>query len=387
MLTASAAAGFELALSGNADRAARKILPACGLAGASAARLPASRQARWWRLGRRLAGQEPGAASSAGVPLANLLRAEDPVERELGQVLAADPELVAAPMASMQSAGGKRIRARLVLLAAELGPHYLPDAALRAAAAMELLHAATLCHDDLVDGAVSRRGAPTVAALAGPLAALGVGDHYLGRAAGMSARLGDPTISRGVSKALVEIADGQLRELDRRSVWSGELAPYIQVAQGKTGALLAACASTGARLSGAPREQREAVIRFSRKLGLAFQGIDDCLDFSDPNRTGKPVGTDLLQGICGLPVLCALRGPQKKAVRERLTLMGAADPVATLMLRDEVLELVRESGALATARSLADRWSMEAVACLAPIGAQPRARLQRFADQLTLRDS
>ncbi|MGC1185674.1 MAG: polyprenyl synthetase family protein, partial [Candidatus Dormiibacterota bacterium] len=359
-----------------------------GLAGASAARTPGARQATWWRMGRRLAGT---AYQSASLPelgdLAQLLGAEDPIEHELGRILAADPALVAAPMASMQSAGGKRIRARLVLLACELGPVYQPDAALRCAAAMELLHAATLCHDDVVDGAASRRGAPTVAALAGALVALGVGDHYLGRSAALVARLGDLKIARSVSNALVEIADGQLRELDRRSVWSGELAPYIQVAQGKTGALLAACAITGARISQAPREQREAVTRFARKLGLAFQGIDDCLDFSEPERTGKPRGTDLLQGICGLPVLCALRGPQRKAVRERLDAMSSADREETLTLSDQVVTLVRESGALATARSLADRWSVEAVSCLAPLAPKPRARLERFADQLTLRDS
>jgi len=383
-----AAAGFELARSGSAEWAARQILPACGLAGANAARTAGARQATWWRVGRRLAGS---AYRSAVRPepenLAQLLGEADPIEHQLGWILAADPALVAAPMARMQSAGGKRIRARLVLLACELGPVYPPDAALRCAAAMELLHAATLCHDDVVDGAASRRGAPTVAALAGPLVALGVGDHYLGRSAALVARLGDFKISRSVSNALVEIADGQLRELDRRSVWSGELAPYIQVAQGKTGALLAACAIAGARIGQASREHREAVTRFARKLGLAFQGIDDCLDFSDPERTGKPRGTDLLQGICGLPVLCALRGPQRKAVRERLDAMASADLEETLTLSDQVVTLVRESGALATARSLADRWSMEAVSCLAPLAAQPRARLERFADQLTLRDS
>jgi heptaprenyl diphosphate synthase len=383
-----AAAGFELARSGDADWAGRQLLAACGLAGASAARAPAARQASWWRMGRRLAG---GAYQVAplldAADLSQLRRAQDPVEGELARVLAEDPALVAGPMASMQSAGGKRIRARLVLLACELGPVYRPQAALRYAAAMELLHAATLCHDDVVDGAASRRGVPTVASMAGPLVALGVGDHYLARSAGLVARLGDAKIARSVSDALVEIADGQLRELDRRSLWSGELAPYVQVAQGKTGALLAACASTGARLSGAPRAQREAVTRFARKLGLAFQGIDDCLDFSDPERTGKPIGTDLLQGICSLPVLCALRGPQRKVVRQTLEAMSSADLQEALVLRDRVVVLVRESGALATARSLADRWSMEAVACLEPLGAQTRVRLERFADRLTLRDS
>jgi geranylgeranyl pyrophosphate synthase len=101
----------------------------------------------------------------------------------------------------------------------------------------------------------------------------------------------------------------------------------------------------------------------------------------------EPGGTDLLQGICGLPVLCALRGPQRKAVRDKLALMSSADLPETLLLRDQVVALVRETGALATARSLADRWSMEAVASLAPLGSQPRARLEQFADRLTLRDS
>lgn len=381
------AAGFELAWSGRADRAARRLLPACGLAGASAARLPARRQARWWWLGHRLAGPEAETAGLGPEALGKLLRARDPVDRQLGRVLSTDPALVASPMATMQSAGGKRIRARLVLLCGELGPIYRPASVLQAAVAMELLHAATLCHDDLVDGAASRRGVPTVAALAGPLAALGVGDYYLGRAAGLIARLGEPHISRSMAQALVRIADGQLRELDRRSVWSGELAPYVQVAQGKTGALLAACATTGARLSGAGRIERDAVARFARKLGLAFQGIDDCLDFSDPRRTGKPAGTDLLQGICGLPVLCALRGPQRKTVRARLELLGSADPEQTVLLREQLVALVRDSGALATARSLADRWSMEAVACLAPLDASSRERLEQFAERLTLRDS
>ncbi|MGH7612014.1 MAG: polyprenyl synthetase family protein, partial [Candidatus Dormibacteria bacterium] len=344
-------------------------------------------QASWWRLGRRLAPPEiPGPVRLAPT-LVSLLQSPDPLERTLGAVLAADPEEVAEPMATLLSAGGKRIRARLVLLAAELGVQYRPEDLLRAAAAMELLHAATLCHDDLVDGASSRRGAPTVAHRAGAMAALGVGDYYLGRAAYLLARLGDSRISRELAQTLVAIANGQLRELDRRSVWSGELGPYVQVAQAKTGALLAACASTGARIAHASREQRRSVARFARRLGLAFQGIDDCLDFSDPGRTGKPAGTDLAQGICGLPVLCALRGPRRGPLLELLGQLNAADPDRSLRLQAQVVELVQESGALAGARSLADRWSMEAVGHLAALPAAPRARLQRFAAQLTLRDS
>lgn len=381
-------AGAVLISSGSSAIASRRLLPACGLSGARANHLSASVQARWWRAGRRLARAGAGSNQLPGrsADLDQMLAASDPLEHRLGRILAVDPVSVATPMATLFNAGGKRIRARLVLLAGEIGGRYRPDQLLQGAAAMEILHAATLCHDDLVDGASSRRGAPTVAAVAGPLAALGVGDYYLGRSSGLMARLGDPRISRAFANALVEIADGQLQELERRSVWSGEMAPYIRVAQLKTGALLAACAATGARLGGASAVQTRAVTRFARRLGLAFQGIDDCLDFSDPARTGKPAGTDLAQGICGLPVLCALRGPQRKLILAQLRGMDSADPHQARLIRDQILDLVRDTGALTTARAVADGWSSEALASLRVLPSPIRLRLERFADRLTLRD-
>ncbi len=379
-------AGSALLSTGNAQVASRRLLPACGLSGARTARLPGSDQARWWRAGRLLAGAVPVVGAGHSPALRRLLATDDPLEARLGQVLATDPEPVAGPMATLLGAGGKRIRARLVMLTGEIGGRFRPDHLLQAAAAMELLHAATLCHDDLVDGAASRRGAPTVASMSGPLVALGVGDYYLGRSSGLVARLGDPRISRHFTNALVEIADGQLRELDRRSVWSGELAPYVRVAQLKTGALLAACCAIGAVSGGASRRQVHAVTRFARKLGLAFQGIDDCLDFSDPGRTGKPAGIDLAQGICGLPLVCALRGPQRRLVRRKLQLMELAEPAEAAGLRTEILSLVRDSGALATARTVADGWSSEALASLVALPLNVRLRIERFADRLILRD-
>ena len=169
-------------------------------------------------------------------------------------------------------------------------------------------------------------------------------------------------------------------------MWTGELAPYIRVARLKTGSLLAACATTGARVGGASAVQTRAVARFARRLGLAFQGIDDCLDFSDPERTGKPAGLDLEQGICGLPVLCALRGPQRKLVLAHLHRMDSAEGTEAAALRDHVLELVRETGALATARTVADGWSTEAIASIQGLPVAIRQRLEDLADRLTLRD-
>ncbi len=380
------AAGSTLAATGSAELAARRLLPACGLSGARTAGLSAADQARWWRAGRMLSRGREGTVVGRSEALGRLLAAADPLEGRLGHVLATDPEQVASPMATLLGAGGKRIRARLVLLTGEIGGRFRPDKLLQAAAAMELLHAATLCHDDLVDGAASRRGVPTVAALSGSQVALGVGDYYLGRSSGLVARLEDPRISRHFADALVEIADGQLRELDRRSVWSGAMVPYVRVAQLKTGSLLAACCAIGAVAGGASRRQVQAVTSFARKLGLAFQGIDDCLDFSDPERTGKPAGIDLAQGICGLPLVCALRGPQRRLVLSRLQLMDKAEPTHAASLRAEILTLVRESGAVATARTVADGWSSEALASLRPLPPSVRRRIENFADLLILRD-
>lgn len=382
------AAGSVLASGGETEVAVRQLLPAAGWGAARCSRLSGSRQAGWWRAGRRLAGGAPGEGPSGPTSpdARSLLSSADPLERRLGQTLALDPGPVSAPMARLLGAGGKRIRAHLLLLAGESGDRYRPDLMLQGAAAMEILHAATLCHDDLVDGADSRRGAPTVAATQGPLAALGVGDYFLGRASGMVARLRDPRISRAFARALVEIADGQLRELRRRSVWSPALGPYVQVARRKTGSLLSACAAIGALLGGAGASDVRALSRFARDLGLAFQGIDDCLDFSDPGRTGKPAGIDLAQGVCGLPVLCSLRGPRGGEVLQRLRRMERSGPGESARLRAEVVALVHESGALATARTVADGWSGEALAHVAHLSPGLRAKLERFADRLTLRD-
>ncbi len=381
-------AGAVLAAGAGIETVVRQLLPAAGWGGARCAGLPGSAQARWWRAGRRLAATPAAFRSTPPCPdeVASLLRSADPLERRLGATLAMDPPSVSAPMARLLGAGGKRIRARLLLIAGEVGREYRPDLIMNGAAAMEMLHAATLCHDDLVDGADSRRGAPTVASTQGPLVALGVGDYYLGRASGMVARLGDPRISRAFATALVEIAEGQLRELDRRSVWSAGLVPYVQVARRKTGSLLAACAAIGALLGRAPARDVRAVARFARDLGLAFQGIDDCLDFSDPGRTGKPAGIDLAQGICGLPVLCALRGPRRAEVLVRLRRMERVGPDEAAALRSQVVALVHESGALATARTVADGWSGEALAHISHLPEPIRVQLERFADRLTLRD-
>ena len=381
------AASVALLAGQEPEVAARQLLPACALAGSSAGRLPASLQARWRRAGVWLAGPVPSdpAAMVQPADVARLRAAPDPVERRLGSKLATDPASVAGPMATLLRAGGKRLRARLVLLAGEVGRVHDLDRLLEAAAAMELLHAATLCHDDLVDGAASRRGAPTVAHLDGPLAALAVGDYYLGRAAGLLSRMGDPRISHGVTAALVEIADAQLHELDRRAVWSGALRPYERVATGKTGALLAACAVTGARLAGAGSAELHALNRFARRLGLAFQGIDDCLDFADPARTGKPVGLDLAQGICSLPVICALRGSRRGEVLRQLRRMEQVEGEAATA-RAAVVALVRSSGALAAAHAVADRWSAEALDALGPLAPRARRRLTAFAERLVVRD-
>jgi geranylgeranyl pyrophosphate synthase len=256
-----------------------------------------------------------------------------------------------APLASHAnatiSAGGKRLRPLLVLLAAESagGP---PDGTegeerlVRAAVAVELVHSATLVHDDLIDGAQLRRGHPTVAAVAGRRVAVATGDLLFSRAFAELARNGDAEQLCALSDASSALAAGEL--LQREDAYASHVAVerYLARCELKTAALFEAACRLGA-LTAAEGSRRlaDALGGFARRIGLAFQMLDDVLDVSGPvERTGKARGTDLLDGTVTLPLILArerdpnlaaldlasLDGPeQAEALCERIAATGALD--------------------------------------------------------------
>jgi geranylgeranyl pyrophosphate synthase len=244
-------------------------------------------------------------------------------------------------------AGGKRLRPLLVVLAAESagGPRAGDegeDSLVRAAVAVELVHSATLVHDDVIDGAQLRRGRPTVVATAGREMAVATGDLLFSRAFAELARNGSLAQLRALSDASSALAAGEL--LQREDAYAADVAVerYLRRCELKTAALFEAACRLGALLAvEGSRELADALGAFARHIGLAFQLLDDVLDVSGPvERTGKSRGTDLLDGTVTLPLilarerdpelarvdLAALDGPeQAEQLCERIAATGALE--------------------------------------------------------------
>jgi len=273
------------------------------------------------------------------------------MERRLQETLAelADPLGEYASM--MVLAGGKRIRPLLVLLAGEqrTGPlgELQEEGLVRAAVAVELIHSATLIHDDLIDGATLRRGHPTVAARAGERAAIATGDAIFSRAFAELAKNGDPRQLQTLSEASSALVAGEfLQREDAYAVWIDERR-YLARCELKTAALFEAACKLGALAVGAGEEVAKALGRFARRVGVAFQLLDDVLDIAGRlGETGKARGRDLLEGTVTLPLILA----------RRIDPLLAAVDLRKLRDGEEVEELcqrIAATGALSVARSRA----------------------------------
>lgn len=266
-----------------------------------------------------------------------IMRRGGPALRERMGYTEAHLEKVAAeagiPLASYATAtiaaGGKRLRPLLVILAAESlgGPGELAEGGLhlvRAAVAVELVHSATLVHDDLIDGARLRRGRPTVAATAGRGTAIATGDLLFSRAFAELARNHDSAQLRALSDASSALAAGELLQREDAYASNVTVERYLERCRLKTAALFEAACRLGALVSrqGTPA-LASALGEFAEKIGLAFQLLDDVLDVSGPaQRTGKARGTDLLDGTVTLPLILARERDERIASLDLATLAG-----------------------------------------------------------------
>ncbi|HEY2632543.1 MAG TPA: polyprenyl synthetase family protein [Solirubrobacteraceae bacterium] len=303
---------------------------------------------------------QTGANTAADVEaVEEIMRRGGPILRERMARSEAHLERVAAeagtPLASHATAtvvaGGKRLRPLLVVLAAEsVGEvdDQNEQSLMRAAVAVELVHSATLVHDDLIDGASLRRGHPTVAAVAGRETAIATGDLLFSRAFAELARNEDLAQLRGLSDASSALAAGEL--LQREDAYGGDIAVerYLERCRLKTAALFEAACRLGAlvaRQGAVPLAN--ALGDFASRIGLAFQLLDDILDVSGPaQRTGKARGTDLLDGTVTLPLILAReRDPQIASV----DLTGLTGPEQA----EELCERIASTGALDEAREQA----------------------------------
>jgi len=283
------------------------------------------------------------------------------------------------------AAGGKRFRPRLALLAARFGPE--PDApgVLAAAALVELVHVASLYHDDVLDRADHRRGAPSANARWGDRLAILGGDYLVAKAAVLGAGLG-PEAQHAQARALARLVRGQVSEAAGPAPGQDPEEHYLAVVSDKTAALFGLAAQLGATAAGASPEATAALTTYAEHLGVAFQLADDVLDISaDRSASGKPDGADLRQGLRTLPVLRALRGSGDRGPRARLRRAVVAGVVAGATgsrgAHRAALTLLRRSPGLKEGAAEAERYAVRATTALGPLPeGSARAALTGLAD-------
>ena len=280
------------------------------------------------------------------------------VEERLAAVAAEYPGPLGGACRATLAAGGKRVRPLLALLCARRD-RALGEPVLRAGAAVELLHMATLVHDDVLDRAELRRGRPTVAHEFGAEMAVSAGNYLLARAFSELVGAGEPGAVDILSRTAVGLSEGEVLQRAEAFDLSLDAAAYERRCERKTADLFSAACSLGALLSEAGDEAVAAVCEYGRLIGLAFQVFDDILDLSgDEAATGKRPGTDVRDGTVTLPLVFALEARPDLAPLLRGPAPGA-DEVAT------VLRSVAECGALERARAVALRYIDEARSVLA----------------------
>lgn len=299
--------------------------------------------------------------------------------------LESDIGLLDATNRSLLSQGGKLMRPMLSLLSAGACGGINADS-VRFAAASELIHNATLLHDDVVDGASVRRGKPTVMSILNGPASVLVGDFWLVKAIRCildADRYGERAI-RLFSKTLSDLAEGEMLQMQKASDCDTTREDYFRIIYSKTASLFEAAALSGAVSAEAPEEWTAALAVFARNLGLAFQIKDDIFDYTGGDALGKPVGIDLREQKITLPLLCALDSAPEEAPAIR-TLVGQISDHPGLA--DNVRSFVLDHGGVEKAVEEMDKYIAEAVFCLEELPQSPEksylAELARFVGERT----
>ena len=271
------------------------------------------------------------------------------VERIITEALRSDVSLLNATNTSLREHPGKMLRPLLALLCAQACGTLCEDS-FRYAAATELLHNATLLHDDVVDGASERRGRPTVAKLLGCGASVLVGDYWLVQCMQtiLDAAGGKDRVIRVFARTLSHLAEGELLQMEKASLGDTTQEEYLRIVYCKTASLFEAAAVAAALSVEAPEALVQALGDYARLLGVAFQIKDDIFDYLDGGSLGKPVGIDLQEQKITQPLLCALEGvspEEAQAVRATVTRI-AGEPALAAEVRSFVLahDGVRKAG-------------------------------------------
>ena len=294
------------------------------------------------------------------------------VPQTILDILSTSNEFATDVIAYFFSGKGKLLRPALTLLGGAVKGADVTSAIspslIKLSASHEIFHGATLIHDDIIDSAYLRRNLPTINIKWGPQTAVLVGDFLHDKALGVIHEEGSREVFSLFLKTAGEVCDGEIHELGKHGEYTLAEAEYFEIIRKKTAVLLACCLEVGARHSGASDEEARALYRFGIAFGMAFQIIDDCLDYTgNEYEFGKTLGADLQEGVITLPLIHLLAQAEESEREEIITILGSESSGGEKL--QPLLKKVHECGALDYSVNRAKEFSDEA-----------RAELEIFED-------
>jgi len=287
------------------------------------------------------------------------------IEKELEQSVYSDHAVLRQTSTHLLKAGGKRLRPIFVLLAGQFGDYSL-DRLKYIAVSLELIHMASLVHDDVIDDARTRRGQLTVKSKWDNRIAMYTGDYIFARALGVVTQLPNPVIHQIMSKAIVQMCIGEMEQIRYFFAADQTVRDYLLRIRRKTALLVAISCQLGAMAANADDVRARSLYRYGYNVGMAFQIRDDILDLCGTEKQlGKPPGSDIRQGNITIPVIYALRQKQwREPILNELRKVQAVDGKADV---EPFLKLVRDSGGIEMADALASRFIGKAIDALRPL--------------------
>jgi len=284
------------------------------------------------------------------------------VDREFQRRASSGLDIMNAAAAHASSSPGKRLRTALTLLSGKLFTYNF-DKLLPLSVAFEMTHLATLVHDDIIDHADLRRNIPTVNAVYGEPVAILLGDYLFAKTAGLIADVEDFRIDHLFSDTVATVSEGAIIELRSAHRMDLSLEHYLERVNRKTACLIGACCKGGATVGGATDDQIELMHEYGLNLGIAFQIIDDVLDYTGSEQViGKPAGNDVRQGLVTLPLIFALRNEHNGRIEQTQRLLQADEPTDEDV--NAVVRWVNATGAIDESLDLAREYAMRARSAL-----------------------
>lgn len=285
------------------------------------------------------------------------------IEQKLEEILIKDNPNLSEPSLRLINSGGKRLRPFLVIAAASSQGGKIDDKVITSCTAIELVHIGTIVHDDIIDNADVRWGATTVNKQEGVNQAILVGDYLLALAAVQATNVSQE-VGYIIANTIATMCDGQSQETADEYNIDRSIESYYTTIRKKTASLTSAACRVGGLCVGIPNAQIEALSKYGESFGMAFQLVDDLLDFlSTSEAMGKPVGNDMKEGVYTLPLLLALKGPSGKQIRSWL-----GKHPDTYVDRSEIIDSLMKTGAIEATLTEVRRHNKTAAATIRRLG-------------------